>query len=419
MSERSEAVLTAKDSAAIARMFNQYRKVGMERGYTCVVACNGPCKDSPYVNAPGDWAVTPNIVAEMTRDTENSLMMSFTKPNEPPISLNFDSASPDKVNIMDSNGMSAKGIDYIRERYSAPAYVPFYADTKQQTQKAAPQQSTQQQSEHKKEQEVPKQESAKTEPAKQESKKSQPKMLVGVSEKAVHQKFNGKNEPYRNVGFAYPKALSPDKPHLAYFNIKESVFLEANKPEDVAKRNGHTLHIPLNNRTYNIAYYDANNKWTRETITAQEVYDAYEANRQSYKQNNGVQAPQSQSVQETVEQPVSETVQDYGMDDDFEIMDANGKPVTYDNVPQSEPVTSEPVTSEPVQSEVKEQESQAESQQSAPAPEYQSRKFDYTEAPVSNNNTSSRELPAVAEVMEQQEAQADDEMSDEDLALFS
>lgn len=396
MSERNEAVLTAKDSAVIARMFNKYRKVGMERGYTCIVACNGPCNDSPYVNAPGDWAVTPNIVAEITRDTENSLMMSFTKPNEAPISLNFDSSAPDKVNVMDSKGMSERSLDYIREIYSEPTYVPFYADAKQQpqaqTQKTAPQQSAPQQSASKQEVKAVS-ESPKPEPTKQAPKKSQPKMLVGVSEKAVHQKFNGKGEPYRNVGFAYPKALSPNKPRLAYFNIKESAFLEANKPEDVAKRNGHTLHIPLNNRTYNIAYYDANNKWTKETITAQEVYDSYEANRQSYKQNNGVQTPQSQDVQQPVEQTTPETMSDYGMDDDFEIMDTSGKPVTYEAVPQSEPVAAEPAV--PAQPEVPKQQSE-----SVPA------------------NHSNRELPAVADAMEQME-QAEDEMSDEDVALFS
>ena len=395
MSERNEAVLTAKDSAAIARMFNEYRKVGMERGYTCIVACNGPCHNSPYVNAPGDWAVTPNIVAEITRDTENSLMMSFTKPNKAPISLNFDSASPDKVNVMDATGMSVKNLDYIREKYSEPTHVPFYADSKQQVQQqSVPQQSAPKQ-ETKAVSENSKTESEKQVPEKQTPKKLQSKMLVGVSEKAVHQKFNGKNEPYRNVGFAYAKALSPNKPHLAYFNIKESAFLEANKPEDVAKRSGHTLHIPLNNRTYNIAYYDADNKWTRETITAQEVYDSYEANRQSYKQNSGVQASQAQDVQKTEEQTGPETTSNYGMDDDFEIMDASGKPVTYDNVPQSESV--------------------APSQPSAETSEQPSESVPASQPSEPKSNVSNRALPAVADAMEQ----AEDEMSDEDVALFS
>lgn len=381
MSKRTNGVLSAPDAQAIARMFNTFRKNAMMDGKSCEVSVTGPFQDTANRVESGNWVVPMEVVANLTMDTENKLSMTVSNDGKVEQVLTFDSASPQEVSVETEDEKSNVKLSGIRKTYGKPMDVPFYASeslTEQPKQEVAEKPAEQKA-------EPVQNVSQPAQPAKTDEK-SKNYVLIGVSPKSVKQKQNKDGQPYRNVGFAYPKAAK----NMAYFNMTEKEFQSANSEADIAARPSHTLHIPLSRAKYSIGYRDDKGAWVKEFLTPQEIYESYEANRQAYKERmSGKTAPQ-----ETVE-----------------------KPVEQPSVAPSEPVVETPVQSAP---------------QSAPAAaanDYEFTEADELGVDTPSTNVSSanerplpvnadlvpdtvsdrqnlvhKDLPKVADVMEQQEA---------------
>ena len=382
MSKRTSGVLSVSDAQAIARMFNTFRKNAMMDGKSCEVSVTGPFQDTANRVESGNWMVPMEVVANLTADTENKLSMIVSNNGKVEQALTFDSANPQEVSVETEDEKASLKLSGIRKTYGKIVDVPFYASESvldEQPKKEAAERPVAQKTE-------PVQNTTKpTQPAKTDEK-SKSYTLIGVSPKSVKQKQNKDGQPYRNVGFAYPKAAK----NMAYFNMTEKEFQSANSETDIAARPSHTLHIPLSRTKYSIGYRDDKGAWVKEFLTPQEIYESYEANRQAYKERmSGKTAPQ-----ETAERPVEQST-----------------------VAQSEPVADKPVAETPVQS----------VPQSAPVVVADDYDFpaeyeigvDTSSAitrPLPTNadlvpdtvddrqNLAHKDLPKVADVMEQQEA---------------
>ena len=376
MSKRTNGVLSASDAQAIARMFNTFRKNAMMDGKSCEVSVTGPFQETANRVESGNWVVPMEVVANLTADTENKLSMAVSNDGKVEQVITFDSASPQEVSVETEDEKSNVKLSGIRKTYGKPMDVPFYASeslTEQPKQEVA-EKPVEQKAEPVQNVSQPAQ------PAKTDEK-SKNYVLIGVSPKSVKQKQNKNGQPYRSVGFAYPKAVK----NMAYFNMTEKEFQSANSEADIAARPSHTLHIPLSRAKYSIGYRDDKGAWVNEFLTPQEIYESYEANRQAYKERIYGKTTSQETVEKPVEQP---------------------------SVASSEPVVETPVQSMP---------------QSAPVAA--ANDYEFTEAdelgvdiPSTNErplpanadlvpgtvsdrqNLVHKDLPKVADVMEQQEA---------------
>lgn len=386
MSKRTNGVLSAPDAQAIARMFNTFRKNAIMDGKSCEVSVTGPFQDTANRVESGNWVVPMEVVANLTMDTENKLSMTVSNDGKVEQVLTFDSASPQEVSVETEDEKSNVKLSGIRKTYGKPMDVPFYASeslTEQPKQEVAEKPAEQKA-------EPVQNVSQPAQPAKTDEK-SKNYVLIGVSPKSVKQKQNKDGQPYRNVGFAYPKAAK----NMAYFNMTEKEFQSANSEADIAARPSHTLHIPLSRAKYSIGYRDDKGAWVKEFLTPQEIYESYEANRQAYKERMSGKTASQERVEKPVEQPT---------------------------VAPSEPVVNEPVVKTPVQS-------VPQSAPAAAANDYEFTEADELGVDTPSTNVSSvnerplpvnadlvpdtvsdrqnlvhKDLPKVADVMEQQEA---------------
>lgn len=294
MSKRTNGVLSASDAQAIARMFNTFRKNAMMDGKSCEVSVTGPFQETANRVESGNWVVPMEVVANLTMDTENKLSMAVSNDGKVEQVITFDSASPQEVSVETEDEKSNVKLSGIRKTYGKPMDVPFYASeslTEQPKQEVA---------------EKPAEQKAEpvqnvfqpAQPAKTDEK-SKNYVLIGVSPKSVKQKQNKNGQPYRSVGFAYPKAAK----NMAYFNMTEKEFQSANSEADIAARPSHTLHIPLSRAKYSIGYRDDKGAWVNEFLTPQEIYESYEANRQAYKERMSGKTTPQETVEKPVEQP--------------------------------------------------------------------------------------------------------------------
>ena len=348
----------------------------MMDGKSCEVSVTGPFQETANRVESGNWVVPMEVVANLTADTENKLSMAVSNDGKVEQVITFDSASPQEVSVETEDEKSNVKLSGIRKTYGKPMDVPFYASeslTEQPKQEVA-EKPVEQKAEPVQNVSQPAQ------PAKTDEK-SKNYVLIGVSPKSVKQKQNKNGQPYRSVGFAYPKAVK----NMAYFNMTEKEFQSANSEADIAARPSHTLHIPLSRAKYSIGYRDDKGAWVNEFLTPQEIYESYEANRQAYKERIYGKTTSQETVEKPVEQP---------------------------SVASSEPVVETPVQSMP---------------QSAPVAA--ANDYEFTEAdelgvdiPSTNErplpanadlvpgtvsdrqNLVHKDLPKVADVMEQQEA---------------
>ena len=381
MSKRTNGVLSASDAQAIARMFNTFRKNAMMDGKSCEVSVTGPFQDTANRVEAGNWMVPMEVVANLTADTENKLSMVVSNNGKIEQTLTFDSASPQEVSVETEDAKSSLKLSGIHKTYGKPMDVPFYASeslTEQPKQEVA---------------EKPVEQKAKpvqnvSQPAQPANTDEKPKsyVLIGVSQKSVKQKQNKDGQPYRNVGFAYSKAAK----NMAYFNMTEKEFQSANSEADIAARPSHTLHIPLSRAKYSIGYRDDKGAWVKEFLTPQEIYESYEANRQAYKERMSGKTASQETVEKPVEQPTvapSESV-------------VNGPVVEtpVQSVPQSVPVAA---ANDYEFTEADELGVDTPSTNERPLPA----NADLVPDTVSDRqNLVHKDLPKVADVMEQQEA---------------
>lgn len=376
MSKRTNGVLSASDAQAIARMFNTFRKKAMMDGKSCEVSVTGPFQETANRVESGNWVVPMEVVANLTMDTENKLSMAVSNDGKVEQVLTFDSASPQEVSVETEDEKSNVKLSGIRKTYGKPMDVPFYASeslTEQPKQEVAEKPAEQ-----------------KAEPVQNVSQPAQPAKtdeksknyeLIGVSPKSVKQKQNKNGQPYRSVGFAYPKAVK----NMAYFNMTEKEFQSANSEADIEARPSHTLHIPLSRAKYSIGYRDDKGAWVNEFLTPQEIYESYEANRQTYKERMSGKTTSQETVEKPVEQPSV----------------ASSEPVvetSVQNMPQSAPVAA---ANDYEFTEADELGVDISSTNERPLPA----NADLVPDTVSDRqNLVHKDLPKVADVMEQQEA---------------
>lgn len=294
MSKRTNGVLSASDAQAIARMFNTFRKNAMMDGKSCEVSVTGPFQETVNRVESGNWVVPMEVVANLTMDTENKLSMAVSNDGKVDQVITFDSASPQEVSVETEDEKSNVKLSGIRKTYGKPMDVPFYASESL--------------TEQPKQEVVEKPAEQKAEPVQNVSQPAQPAktdeksknyVLIGVSPKSVKQKQNKNGQSYRSVGFAYSKAAK----NMAYFNMTEKEFQSANSEADIAARPSHTLHIPLSRAKYSIGYRDDKGAWVNEFLTPQEIYESYEANRQAYKERMSGKTTSQETVEKPVEQP--------------------------------------------------------------------------------------------------------------------
>lgn len=294
MSKRTNGVLSASDAQAIARMFNTFRKNAMMDGKSCEVSVTGPFQETANRVESGNWVVPMEVVANLTADTENKLSMVVSYNGKIEQTLTFDSASPQEVSVETEDAKSSLKLSGIHKTYGKPMDVPFYASeslTEQPKQEVAEKPAEQKA-------ELVQNVSQPVQPVKTDEK-SKNYVLIGVSPKSVKQKQNKNGQPYRSVGFAYQKAAK----NMAYFNMTEKEFQSANSEADIAARPSHTLHIPLSRAKYSIGYRDDKGAWVNEFLTPQEIYESYEANRQTYKERMSGKTTSQETVEKPVEQP--------------------------------------------------------------------------------------------------------------------
>lgn len=355
MSKRTSSALPPSDSQAIAKMFNAFRKKAMMDGKSCEISVTGPFQDTPNHVESGNWMVPMELVDNLTFDTENKLSMVVSNHGEVEQTITFDSANPQAVSLETEDEKLSMKLSGIRKTYGKVDDIPSYASesaldtqSKQETAKKSVEQKTE-----------PVQSAVQSAQSVKTDEKPKSYTLIGVSPKSVKQKQNKDGQPYRNVGFAYSKAAK----NMAYFNMTEKEFQSANSETDIAARPSHTLHIPLSRTKYSIGYRDDKGTWVKEFLTPQEIYESYEANRQAYKERMSGKTVPQEAVETPVEQPT---------------------------VAQSEPVVNESVAETPVQS------------TSQPASVVAADDYDFTEADelgVDTPSTNTRPLPANADLV--------------------